>query len=154
MTDTLTISDLRAKIGAELGVSNWHLIDQSQVSAFADVTKDRQFIHVDPEKAKATPFGGTIAHGFLPLSLLSVMFEEVVGDIGGVGMMLNYGFEAVRFISPVRTGKKIRGRFQLQSCTERQPGQWKLELVASVEVEGEEKPALVARWLVLADTVS
>lgn len=147
--ESFSISSLRAKIGSELGVSEWHEIDQARVSAFAEVTEDFQFIHVDPAKAAASPFGGTIAHGFLPLSLLSVMFEEVVGEIEGSGMSLNYGFEAVRFILPVRTGTNIRGRFHLQACKERQPGQWQLELVASVEIDGEDKPALVARWLVL-----
>lgn len=146
---SFNITDLKKQVGTELGVSEWHEIDQDRVSAFAAVTEDFQFIHVDPAKAVETPFGGTIAHGFLPLSLLSVMFAEVVGDISGTGMSLNYGFEAVRFISPVRTGKSIRGRFNLQACKERQPGQWQLELVVSVEIDGEDKPALVARWLVL-----
>jgi acyl dehydratase len=144
------LRELPTRIGSELGVSNWHPIDQDRISGFAGVTEDFQFIHVDPARAAATPFGGTIAHGFLALSLLSVMFLEAVGQIRGVGMSMNYGFDTMRFISPVRSGKHIRGRFTLKECAERKPGQWKLVLGTVVEIEGEEKPALVADWLVMA----
>lgn len=147
---TLSIADLQAKVGTEIGVSAWHEIDQERVSHFAGVTEDYQYIHLDPERAAETPFGGTIAHGFLPLSLLSVMFAEAGGNVKDASMILNYGFESVRFISPVKTGKRIQGRFVLNSCTERKPGQWLLEFSATIEIEQEEKPAVVARWLVLA----
>lgn len=144
-----TIADLTSAIGHELGVSDWHQIDQERVSGFAEVTEDLQFIHVDPDRAAATQFGGTIAHGFLPLSLLSVFLYEAVGEISDAAMSLNYGFESVRFISPVSTGKRVRGRFVLKECTERQPSQWKMSMTSTVEIEGEEKPALVADWLVI-----
>ncbi|WP_281354878.1 MaoC family dehydratase [Chelativorans xinjiangense] len=134
--------------GRELGVSDWHLIEQGRVSDFAAVTEDFQFIHVDPDRSAVTPFGGTIAHGFLLLSLLSVMFKEAVGEIRGVAMSMNYGFESVRFVSPIRTGNRIRGRFTLKECDERKAGQWRLLLHSTVEVEREEKTALVADWLV------
>jgi len=145
----LELESLPAKVGCELGVSRWHLIDQTRVSAFAAETEDFQFIHVDPERAAATPFGGTIAHGFLPLSLLSALLWEACGEIRGAGLSMNYGFESVRFLAPVRTGRRIRGRFLLRACEPRRPGQWKLVLGATVEIEGEDKPALVADWLVL-----
>jgi acyl dehydratase len=144
------LRDLPARIGAELGVSDWYHIDQDRVSSFAGVTDDFQFIHVDPSRAAATPFGGTIAHGFLVLSLLSVLFAEAVGKIRGAGLSMNYGFDTLRFVSPVRTGKRIRGRFTLKDCAERKPGQWKLVLGTVVEIEGEDKPAIVADWLVIA----
>jgi len=144
-----TIADLTSAIGHELGVSDWHQIDQERVSGFAEVTEDLQFIHVDPERAAATQFGGTIAHGFLPLSLLSVFLCEAVGEISDAAMSVNYGFESVRFIAPVPTGKRVRGRFVLKECAERQPGQWKVSIISTVEIEGAEKPALVADWLVI-----
>jgi acyl dehydratase len=143
------LSELQMMTGSEIGVSEWHLIDQDRVSTFATVTDDFQFIHVDPERAASTPFGGTIAHGFMLLSLLSAMFREAVGTIQDTAMSMNYGFESVRFISPVRTGKRIRARFALKECVVRKPGQWKLTLETTVEIENEAKPALVASWLVL-----
>ena len=109
-----SLEDLGSLIGRELGVSAWHAVDQERVSDFARLTEDFQFIHTDPERAAATPFGGTIAHGFLPLSLLSVFFYEAVGEISGASMSINYGFDSLRFITPVRTGKRVRGRFVLQ----------------------------------------
>lgn len=136
-------------IGCKLGVSNWFPIDQDRVSAFADLAEDTQFIHVDPERAAMTPFGGTIAHGFLALSLLSAMFQRAIGRIPGSSISMNYGFETVRFICPVRTGKRIRGHFLLKDCVERKPGQWKLALETTVEIKREDKPALVADWLVV-----
>ncbi|MGV0820856.1 MaoC family dehydratase [Martelella sp. AMO21009] len=144
-----TFSELQTKIGSELGVSDWHLVDQGRISGFADVTEDHQFIHTEPERAKGTPLGGVIAHGFLTLSLLSVFFAEVVGEIEGTSMSMNYGFDAVRMLSPVPVGNRVRGRFLLEKCTERRPGQWQLSFTASVEIENHEKPALVASWLVL-----
>lgn len=138
-----------AKIGSVLGVSDWFTIDQDRVTAFAEVTEDFQFIHVDPERAAATPFGGTIAHGFLALSLLSAMLRKAVGDIAAGGLAMNYGFESVRFLSPIRTGRRVRGRFTLKDCVERSAGRWKLVLETTVEIEREERPALVPDWLVV-----
>jgi acyl dehydratase len=134
-------------VGKETGVSDWVLVDQEKINRFADVTGDHQFIHVDPEMAKATPFGGTIAHGFLTLSLLSNFAFGNVLRLDGVKMGVNYGFEKVRFINPVKSGRRIRGRFTLMSADEKLPGQWSFKYAAKVEIEGEEKPALLAEWL-------
>ena len=136
-------------IGKQTGVSDWVEIDQERINAFADVTEDWQFIHIDPEKAKATPFGGTIAHGFLTLSMLSRLAADQVIVLEGVKMGVNYGFEKVRFMSPVRAGKSIRGVFTLMEADERTPGQWRFLYSAKVEIEGEEKPALIAEWVTM-----
>ena len=141
--------DLAGMVGQEVGVSDWIEIGQERINAFADITEDHQFIHIDEEKAKMTPFGGTIAHGFLTLSMLSALASGTSLVIEGIQMGINYGFEKVRFLQPVRAGKKIRGRFTLAEATERKPGQWMLKYAVSVEIEGEEKPALMAEWLTL-----
>lgn len=143
---------IRAKIGQEIGVSDWIEIDQARIDAFAKVTEDHQFIHVDPEAARHTPFGGTIAHGFLSLSMLSRMGAGVDFFLDGVIMVVNYGFEKVRMVAPVRSGKRIRGRFVLKDVVERGPKQHLVTLTATVEIEGEDKPALVADWLSLQVT--
>ncbi|MEP3074467.1 MaoC family dehydratase [Maricaulis sp.] len=141
---------LKDHIGQEIGVSDWIEIDQSRIDVFADVTEDHQFIHIDPERAaKETPFGGTIAHGFLSLSMLSALAANTTLVLDGIAMGINYGFDKVRFLQPVRAGKKIRGRFVLEDATERNPGQWMLKYAVTVEIEGEEKPALMAHWLTL-----
>jgi len=141
---------LKEHIGQEIGVSDWIEIDQSRIDVFADVTEDHQFIHIDPERAaKETPFGGTIAHGFLSLSMLSALAANTTLVLDGIAMGINYGFDKVRFLQPVRAGKKIRGRFVLEDATERNPGQWMLKYAVTVEIEGEEKPALMAHWLTL-----
>lgn len=145
-----TLGALKAAVGTELGVSDWHLMDQSRISGFADITEDHQYIHVDPERAAATPLGGVIAHGFLTLSLLSVFFAEAVGAVEGTSMVMNYGLDSVRMLSPVPVKSRVRGRFSLENCTERRPGQWLLTFKATVEIENHDKPALVANWLVLA----
>lgn len=145
-------SDVKGHIGEEVGVSDWIVVDQDRINAFAEVTEDRQFIHVDPEAAKATPFGGTIAHGFLTLSLLSRMAAGSVLVLEGIRMGVNYGFDKVRFAAPVRAGKRVRGRFTLMSADERAPGQWAFKYAVRVEIEGEEKPALVAEWLTMQAT--
>lgn len=142
-------SDLAAKVGTEIGVSDWTEITQDQINTFADVTDDHQFIHIDPEKAAQTPFGGTIAHGFLTLSMLSSLAGGTALVLDGIVMGINYGFEKVRFLTPVRAGKKIRGRFTLAEAVERNPGQWMLKYDVTVEIEGEDKPALMAQWLTL-----
>ncbi len=139
--------NLLATIGSDLGVSDWVTIEQDRVNQFADVTEDHQFIHVNPEIAKMTPFGGPIAHGFLTLSLLSKFAEQGGLVIEGVKMGVNYGFEKVRFLAPVKVGKKVRGHFKLKAAEEKRPGQYLLTYEVTVEIEGEEKPALVADWL-------
>jgi acyl dehydratase len=141
------LEDIQARIGTEIGVSGWIPIDQQAIDTFADVTGDHQFIHVDPEAAAKTPFGGTIAHGFLTLSLLSQMAAGVMLVPPTIRMAVNYGFEKIRFIAPVRSGKRVRGRFTLVSVEEKRPGQWQFLHHVVVEIEGEEKPALTADWI-------
>jgi len=135
-------------VGKEIGVSSWHLVDQNRINLYADVIEDHQFIHVDPERAKKeTPFGTTVAHGFLTMSLLSIMSYEVMPVIEGTTMGVNYGFDKLRFISPVRSGRRVRGRFTLAEATLRKPTEMLSRTNVAVEIEGEEKPALVADWL-------
>lgn len=145
-----SLEEIRARIGQELGVSSWLTIDQARIDAFADATEDRQFIHVDTN-AK-TPFGGTIAHGFLSLSLLSKMGAETMLIPDGAQMALNYGLDRVRFLAPVRSGRRVRGRFTLDSVEEKAPGQVLMRHIVTVEIEGEDKPALTAIWLGLIFT--
>jgi acyl dehydratase len=147
-----SLDDIRAQIGNEIGVSPWLLVDQERIDAFADATEDRQFIHVDRATAAQTPFGGTIAHGFLTLSLLSRMAAETMLVPNGVKMALNYGFDRVRFLAPVKSGKRVRGRFSLDSVDEKAAGQWLMRHNVTVEIEGEDKPALTAVWLGLIIT--
>ena len=149
---TASLDDIRARVGSEVGVSSWLVIDQARIDAFATATEDNQFIHVDPEAAAKTPFGGTIAHGFLTLSLLSRMAAEATLVPDTIKMAVNYGFDRVRFLAPVRSGKRVRGRFTLDSIEEKAPGQWLLRHVVAVEIEGEDKPALTAVWLGLMFT--
>ena len=147
-----TLDEIRSRIGQEMGVSEWILIDQARIDAFADATLDRQFIHVDRGAAGQTPFGGTIAHGFLTLSLLSRMAADAISVPEGLKMAVNYGFDRVRFLAPVRSGKRVRGRFTLDSAEEKAPGQWLMRHTVTVEIEGEDKPALTAEWLGLMFT--
>jgi acyl dehydratase len=147
-----SLADIRSRVGQEIGVSSWLLINQSRIDAFADATEDRQFIHIDPDAAAKTPFGGTIAHGFLTLALLSRMGAETMLIPEGVKMAVNYGLDRVRFLAPVRSGKRVRGRFVLDSVEEKAPGQVLLRHTVTVEIEGEEKPALTAAWLGLIFT--
>ena len=140
-------SDLQSLIGTEIGVSRWFLVDQAKIDAFADTTEDWQFIHVNPELAKQTPFGGTIAHGFLTLSLASAMSYDCVPPLDGVVMGVNYGFDKLRFLAPVPAGSKIRGRFKLLSAEDKGGGRWLIRHELTVEIEGGEKPALIAEWL-------
>ncbi|MBR0813413.1 MaoC family dehydratase [Bradyrhizobium diazoefficiens] len=144
----ITREAYQAMVGKEIGVSSWHLIDQPRINTYADVTEDHQFIHVDPERArKETAFGTTIAHGFLTMSMLSVMSYEVMPAIAGTTMGVNYGFDKLRFISPVRSGKRVRGRFVLAEARLRKPNELQSRTNVTVEIEGEDKPALVADWL-------
>ena len=142
-----SIEDIQARIGTEIGVSDWILVDQARIDAFAEMTEDQQFIHIDPEAAARTPFGGTVAHGFLTLSLLSRMAADAMLRPEGVKMSVNYGFEKVRFLAPVRAGKRVRGRFTLASFEEKRPGQWQFVHNVAVEIEDEDKPALIADWI-------
>lgn len=144
----ITLDAYQAMVGKEIGVSSWHLIDQPRIDTYADVIEDHQFIHVDPERAKKeTAFGTTIAHGFLTMSLLSIMSYEVMPVIAGTTMGVNYGFDKLRFISPVRSGKRVRGRFMLAEAKLRKAGELQSRTNVTVEIEGEDKPALVAEWL-------
>lgn len=147
-----SLDEIRRRIGEELGVSSWLIIDQARIDAFADATEDRQFIHVDPVSAAQTRFGGTIAHGFLSLSLLSRMGAEVMLMPKDLKMGVNYGFDQVRFLAPVRSDKRVRGRFLLDSVDERAPGQLLMRHRVTVEIEDEDKPALTAVWLTLLFT--
>jgi acyl dehydratase len=142
-----TLDEIRARIGEEVGVSDWLRMDQERITAFADATEDRQFIHVDPDAAARTPFGGTVAHGFLSLSMLSRMAAEAMLVPDGLKMAVNYGLDRVRFIAPVRAAQRIRGRFRLDSVDEKAPGQILLRHTVTVEIEGEDRPALTAEWL-------
>src|SRR3954471_3259169 len=134
-----SLDDIRSSVGQEIGVSSWLTVDQERIHAFADATEDRQFIHTDPDAATQTPFGGTIAHGFLSLSLLSRMGAEGMLVPEGLKMAVNYGLDRVRFLAPVRSGKRVRGRFTLDSVEEKVPGQWLLRHTVTVEIEDEEK---------------
>ena len=141
----MKLEDMAARVGEVIGISDWYLIDQDRIDKFADTTEDHQFIHVDPEAAKATPFGQTIAHGFLTASMLAPMMAGL--EKPDVKMSVNYGFNKVRFLSPVKSGKRIRGHFKLLELVEKRPGQWQQTVEATVEIEGEEKPALLAEWI-------
>ena len=147
-----TLDEIRAKIGEEVGVSDWILVDQARIDAFAEATEDRQFIHVDPKAAAQTPFGGTVAHGFLTLSLLSAMATDAMLHPDSLKMAINYGLDRVRFVAPVRAGSRVRGRFRLDSVEEKAPGQVLMRHTVTVEIEGEDKPALTAEWLGLLFT--
>ena len=146
------LTDIKNRIGEEVGVSDWLRIDQVRIDQFAQATEDRQFIHVDAEAAARTPFGGTIAHGFLTLSLLSRMAADAMLVPEGLKMAVNYGLDRVRFLAPVKAGTRVRGRFVLDSVQEKAPGQVLLRHTITVEIEGEDKPALTAVWLGLIFT--
>lgn len=149
MAAALTVEEYKAKVGTELGVSDWVVVDQAKIDAFADCTGDHQFIHVNPELAKQTPFGGTIAHGFLTISLMPVMAYGVLPAIQGTKMGVNYGFNKLRLMAPVRSGKRVRTRFKLLDVAERGGGALQSTTEVTVEIEGEDKPALVAEWITL-----
>ena len=144
----VSLAAYQAMVGKEVGVSSWHLVDQSRINAVADVIEDHQFIHVDPERAKKeTPFGTTVAHGFLTMSLLSIMSYEVMPVIEGTTMGVNYGFEKLRFISPVRAGSRVRGRFVLAEARLRKENELQSRTNVTIEIEGEDRPALAADWI-------
>jgi acyl dehydratase len=145
---TLTPAEMTARIGTET-VSDWIEVTQAMIDTFADATGDHQFIHVDPDRAAHTPFGGTIAHGFLTLSLMPLLASKVpdAPQIAGARMGVNYGGNTVRFLTPVRSGSRVRGRFKLLSFEEKKPGQWQQTTEFTVEIHGQDKPALLAEWI-------
>lgn len=147
---SLTLDEYRALVGQEVGVSDWVDVPQTKIDAFAEVTGDHQFIHVNPELAAQTPFGTTIAHGYLTLSLLSVMAYQAMPGIKGTRMGVNYGLNKVRFMAPVKSGSQVRGRFTIADVTQRPDGAWQTTVNVSVEIDGETKPALAAEWITLA----
>jgi len=149
MRAAVPLDDYRAMVGTEVGVSDWVLVDQTRIDAFADVTGDHQFIHVNPELAAQTPFGTTIAHGYLTLSLCSVFAYGAMPAVEGAKMGVNYGLNKVRFMAPVKSGKRVRGRFTLTDVTQRPDTAWQSTVSVTVDIEGETKPALVAEWLTL-----
>ena len=142
-------SALSGLIGTEVGVSDWITVDQARIDAFADITEDRQFIHVDPGLAAQTPLGGTIAHGLLVTSLLPAMSYQVIRPLDGVVMGLNYGFDRVRYLTPVPSGSRVRGRFKLAGVEDKGGGRWLIKHDVTVEIDGADKPALVAEWLAM-----
>lgn len=143
----ISVNEYRALVGQELGVSRWFMVDQARIDAFADVTEDHQFIHVDPDRAAASPFGGTVAHGFLSLSMLAAMAFDAQPKIAGRAMAVNYGFDKVRMLTPVRAGSQIRGRFVLKEIVDRGPKEFLSKSEVTVEIDGAPKPALIAEWL-------
>ena len=143
------VTELSQYVGKELGHSAWLKIDQQRINLFAEATGDFQFIHVDPEKAAKTPFGGTIAHGFLTLSLIPKLIEDILVLPQGLKMVVNYGLDSVRFIQPVKVDSQVRLKVELAEVTEKKPGQWLLKAIATLEIEGEEKPAYIAESLSL-----
>ena len=144
----VTQDKLRALVGTTVGVSDWLTVDQAMIDKFADATGDHQFIHVDVEKAKLTPFGGTIAHGFLSLSIMPVLTAMTdMPRLDGIKMGVNYCGNKTRFLAPVRSGKRVRGHFKLLEIEEKRPGQWQQTVEYTLEIEGEDKPALIAEWI-------
>ncbi len=148
MNKVIPADALQDHIGQEVGLTDWLTIEQDRIDQFADATDDHQYIHVDAERAAQTLFGGTIAHGFLTLSLLSALNSRGGGlKLENTVMGINYGLDRVRFVNPVRSGQRIRARFNLSSAEEKTPGRYLTRYAVTVEIEGEEKPALVADWL-------
>jgi acyl dehydratase len=148
--EPIPLEKLLASVGTEVGTSPWRAVTQRMIDLFADATDDHQFIHVDPERAAAeSPFGGTIAHGFLSLSLLSAFAFETVPPLAGAGMGINHGFDTVRFVTPVKTGARIRARFHLADVKVRPSGWIQVTNDVTIDIENSIKPALTARWLTL-----
>jgi acyl dehydratase len=144
----VTFDEYKAKTGTVIGVSDWLTVDQDMINKFADATGDHQFIHIDQDKAKLTPFGGTIAHGFLTLSLMPVLTQMTdMPRMDGIKMGVNYGGNKTRFLAPVRSGKRVRGHFKLLEIEQKRPGQYQQTVEYTLEIEGEDKPALIAEWV-------
>lgn len=146
---SVPVDALKDYIGKDLGHSEWLTIDQQRVDRFAECTGDHQFIHIDPERARQTPFGGTIAHGFLSLSLVPTLSADLLPRPEGLKMAVNYGLDSVRFIQPVAVGSRVRLGLELLDVLEKKPGQWLLKARATLEIEDQEKPAYVAETLSL-----
>ena len=146
----MTPQDIAAKVGEVIGTSEWAEMSQERINQFADATGDHQFIHINEEAAKMTPFGGTIAHGFLTLSMIPYLSAESnMPRMEGIKMGVNYGGNKTRFIAPVRAGKRIRGHWKLVEMTEKRPGQWQQIAEITMEIEGEDKPALICEWITM-----
>ncbi|WP_122434194.1 MaoC family dehydratase [Pseudomonas viridiflava] len=141
------VTELKNYIGKELGCSDWLTIDQERINLFAEATGDFQFIHVDPVKAANTPFGATIAHGFLTLSLIPQLMGDLLVLPEGMKMVINYGLDTVRFVQPVLVNSRVRLKVELTDAIEKKPGQWLLKATTTMEIEGQEKPAFVAEPL-------
>ncbi|MBA1229828.1 MaoC family dehydratase [Pseudomonas viridiflava] len=141
------VTELKHYIGKELGCSDWLTIDQERINLFAEATGDFQFIHVDPVKAAQTPFGATIAHGFLTLSLIPQLMSDLLVLPEGMKMVINYGLDSVRFVQPVLVNSRVRLKVELTDATEKKPGQWLLKATTTMEIDGQEKPAFVAEPL-------
>ena len=148
MPDTMTKQQLFDRIGQDLGTSSWFQVGQDRIDRFAEVTEDRQYIHVDPVRAAKSRFGGTIAHGMLTLSMIVHLCEDFLPTVIGVRMVVNYGFDRIRFATPVRSGGRIRAVVRLLDAKKRS-GQILVKVKVTIEVEGEARPALVAEWLTL-----
>ena len=148
MSNLINASQLQDYVGKEVGLTDWIEVDQERINQFADATGDHQYIHLDAERAAQTPFGTTIAHGFLTLSLLSMLSGMGGGlKLENTVLGINYGLDKVRFLNPVKSGAKIRARFVLASAEEKKPGNYLLKHNVTVEIDGEDKPALIAEWL-------
>jgi len=149
MTITIKAKQLHQYIGKETGVSKGFTVTQQQIDSFADATHDHQYIHIDPIKAMETPYGTTIAHGFLSLSLLSAISYESAINLENTVMGINYGFDKVRFLQPVKVNSRVRGRMVLAKVIEKEPGQFLYTWDVTVEIESQAKPALIAQWLTM-----
>jgi len=145
----ISVEGFKNSAGTELGPSDWLKIDQERINLFADATNDHQFIHVDEEKAAATPFGSTIAHGFLSLSLISHLVGQIMLKPEGTVMGINYGSDKVRFLQPVKVNARVRARARIEKVSARPGGQYLTKSTVTVEIENEERPALVAEILSL-----
>jgi acyl dehydratase len=148
-TRSMTLDEIKTYVGKEIGVSDWFTLDQDRINKFADITEDHMFLHVNPDAAKQTPFGGTIAHGLLTLSMMPVMAYQAVPGVSGTKMGVNYGYNKVRFMAPVKSGKRIRGRFSVKALEPASGGRMQIVHDCAVEIEGEEKPALAAEWITM-----
>lgn len=144
---TIAKQEIGQYVGYQAEPTEWHQVTQEQINQFADCTLDHQFIHTDPERAKETPFGGTIAHGFLSLSMLSHFAESFSLTLDGIYMGVNYGFDSIRFLAPVKVNSRIRAHAKILEITEKNPAQFVTKTEVTIEIENEEKPALIAVWI-------
>jgi acyl dehydratase len=145
----MTLDEMKGYVGKEIGVSDWFELDQAKINAFADLTEDHMFLHVNPEMAKNTPYGGTIAHGLLTLSMMPVMAYQAMPGVVGTKMGVNYGYNKVRFMAPVKSGKRIRGHFVVKALEPADGGRLQIVQDVTIEIEGEAKPALAAEWVTM-----